>query len=109
MCMNTFDPRELNEAIRRLVEEFHPEYITLFGSYAWGNPHDDSDIDLWIVVPTSDQPPHERARRGYRVLRGISLPIEVHVRTHAEAERYQHVPASLEHLVQRKGVAVYVR
>jgi predicted nucleotidyltransferase len=44
--------------IRRMVEklaaEYSPERIILFGSYAYGAPHEDSDIDLLIVKETSE-------------------------------------------------------
>ena len=36
---------------RRIAGEFHPEKIILFGSYAWGNPTPDSDVDLLVVLP----------------------------------------------------------
>ncbi len=36
----------LAEMTRRLVAEFQPEQIILFGSHAWGTPNEDSDVDL---------------------------------------------------------------
>jgi predicted nucleotidyltransferase len=35
----------------RIVREFQPERIILFGSYAYGNPGPDSDVDLLVVLP----------------------------------------------------------
>ena len=37
---------QIQEVTRRLVEVYQPEAIYLFGSYAWGEPNADSDIDL---------------------------------------------------------------
>jgi predicted nucleotidyltransferase len=37
--------------VRRVVERFHPEKVILFGSHAYGRPHEDSDVDLLVVVP----------------------------------------------------------
>lgn len=34
-----------------LVEQFHPQQVILFGSYAYGTPDRDSDIDLLVVKP----------------------------------------------------------
>jgi predicted nucleotidyltransferase len=34
------------EIVRRLVNEFQPEAVYLFGSYAWGKPDKESDLDL---------------------------------------------------------------
>jgi predicted nucleotidyltransferase len=42
-------------AIRRyaglIAERFKPERIILFGSYAYGTPHEDSDVDLLVIMP----------------------------------------------------------
>lgn len=44
--------KTLPQAIKRLVFELKPEKIILFGSYAYGNPTPDSDVDLLIVMKT---------------------------------------------------------
>ena len=46
--MKTLDDALLRTATQRLVAEFQPEQIWLYGSHAWGNPHDDSDVDLLV-------------------------------------------------------------
>lgn len=35
----------------RIAEKFEPERIVLFGSYAYGNPSEDSDVDLLVILP----------------------------------------------------------
>lgn len=49
-------PPELDEITARLVAEFDPEAVYLFGSYVWGEPDEDSDLDLLVVVAESDTP-----------------------------------------------------
>lgn len=39
----------LKEAVRRIIEKFNPEKIILFGSYAYGQPTADSDMDLMVI------------------------------------------------------------
>jgi predicted nucleotidyltransferase len=39
-------------AIERIVSELKPEKIILFGSYAYGNPTPDSDVDLLVIMKT---------------------------------------------------------
>ena len=46
------DQKTINEIRDLIVETYQPEKIILFGSYANGNPTDDSDLDLLIVVET---------------------------------------------------------
>jgi uncharacterized protein len=40
---------------RAVVAHFHPEKIILFGSYAYGKPHADSDVDILVVMPARNQ------------------------------------------------------
>jgi len=35
----------------QIVKDFQPERIILFGSYAYGSPADDSDVDILVVLP----------------------------------------------------------
>jgi predicted nucleotidyltransferase len=44
--------RQIHRLARRIAEEFRPERIILFGSYAYGTPTDDSDVDLLVVMKT---------------------------------------------------------
>jgi predicted nucleotidyltransferase len=105
--VNVLNPELLREIVQRLVEEFHPERIILFGSHAWGTPSPDSDIDLLVVVSASQLPPAQRAVRAHRALRGLGIPKDVLVRTREEIERYRRVPASLEAEVLERGRPLY--
>ena len=64
-----------------LVEQFHPEQVILFGSYAYGQPTRDSDVDL-LVVKDMQAPQLEEAlaiRKAWRATRrsGVSLPFDI--------------------------------
>jgi uncharacterized protein len=67
-----------------LVDQFHPEQVILFGSYAYGEPCPDSDIDLLIVKDSEESPIAEatRIRRSVRHLRHSvsNLPLDIMVR-----------------------------
>lgn len=97
----------LTEAVQRIAAALEPEKIYLFGSYAWGEPTQDSDIDLFIIVKESSQPPYRRSREVYRTLRGIREPIEVVVRTIAEVEKSRMVMSSLTKKVLEQGRVLY--
>jgi predicted nucleotidyltransferase len=43
--------RQIEDVSRRIAAEFEPERILLFGSYAWGAPSPDSDVDLLVILP----------------------------------------------------------
>lgn len=38
----------------QIAERFHPDKIILFGSYAYGHPHNESDVDLLVIMPAYD-------------------------------------------------------
>jgi uncharacterized protein len=40
---------------RQVAERFRPDKIILFGSYAYGTPHADSDVDILVVMPARNQ------------------------------------------------------
>ena len=46
--------QKIQEVADRIVKEYQPEKIILFGSYAWGKPHKDSDVDLLVVKETDN-------------------------------------------------------
>src|SRR4051794_12344862 len=47
--------REIRRFARQVAERFRPERIILFGSYAYGTPHADSDVDILVVMPCRNQ------------------------------------------------------
>ena len=105
--MKTIPSGVLQEAVERLKAEFQPEEIYLFGSHAWGTPDDDSDVDLMVIVPDSDERSIKRMQRAHRCLRGIGFAKDVLVPTRTQVDRYKHFRASLFHQVLAKGRKLY--
>lgn len=52
---------------REVAEKFHPERIILFGSYAYGKPHADSDVDILVVMPCRNE-----LDQAYKIRRTVS-------------------------------------
>jgi predicted nucleotidyltransferase len=73
--------RVIHRYARAIAEEFHPDKIILFGSYAWGTPHRDSDVDLLVVMPAYNQ--HNQAVRILWRL-AAPFPVDLIVRTPKE-------------------------
>ena len=105
--MKTLDDSLLQTATQRLVAEFQPEQIWLFGSHAWGTPTEDSDVDLMVVVGDSDEPSIRRSQRAHRCLHGLPMAKDVIVPTRAQVDRYKHLRASLFHQVLNQGRKLY--
>ena len=107
--MANVDEALLHEMTSRLVKTFQPEQVILFGSYAWGIPDKDSDIDLYVIVPESSERPLQRARRARACVGNVPVALDILVRTRAEADKYRHVYASLECQIFEKGRVLYDR
>jgi uncharacterized protein len=97
----------LTQIVQRLVESLHPEQIILFGSHAYGEPNEDSDIDLLVIVSQSNEPRYRRSRLAYRALRGIGVPTDVIVMTREEVKRKVNVRSSLISRVIHDGKVLY--
>lgn len=97
----------LREISTRIANELHPERIILFGSHAWGRPNEESDVDLLVIVSDSDESPHDLAVRAHRALRGIPVPCDIIVRTHAELARINPVRSSLIHRALTEGIPLH--
>jgi len=48
--------KEIRDFGRRLGAEFRPHKVVLFGSYAYGRPGPDSDVDMLVVMPLAGNP-----------------------------------------------------
>jgi predicted nucleotidyltransferase len=105
--MKTLDDALLQAATERLVAEFQPEQIWLFGSHAWGTPDEDSDVDLMVIVPSSEERSIRRDQRAQRCLGRLPISADILVRTRREVNRVREAPGSLTHKVLQEGRKVY--
>jgi len=96
-----------SEIVRRVVEVLHPDRIILFGSHAWGTPTADSDVDLFVIVAEKKEPGYRLARRAYKALRGLRVPVDFIIRSRSEVENTKDVPAALVHEILNKGRSLY--
>ncbi len=105
--MKTLQPGLLESALERLKSEFQPEAIYLFGSHAWGTPNENSDVDLMVIVSSSDERPIRRDQRAQRCLGRLPISADVLVRTRREVDRVRDVAGSLTRAVLQNGRKVY--
>jgi len=47
---------EINEFVNKIAKRFKPEKIILFGSYGYGSPKKNSDVDLLIIIDSKKRP-----------------------------------------------------
>lgn len=99
----------LAEITRRIVTTLNPSSIILFGSYAWGTPHQYSDLDLCVVVP-DNIPGFDRIEWGVRAINAVDdllVDVDVLIKTKTDVETFRGVRASLTNKIVSRGKLLY--
>ena len=86
--------QKLKEITEKIVKEFQPEKIIFFGSWVWGNPGPDSDVDL-LIIKDSQKPRLERKRELYSLLFPPGVAMDILVYTPEELEESINVNRNL--------------
>ena len=97
----------LPDIVDRIVRQFDPLQIILFGSYARGQADHLSDLDLLIVLPTGA----DKHRATVAILRALSdlAPVDVVVTDPAEIERRGALIGGVLRPALREGLVLYER
>jgi len=101
------DKQTIRLAVEKLVEAYEPLTVFIFGSFAWGTPGPDSDLDLMVIVNHSKEPPYERILKGLKYLRGLKISRDILVYTHDEFENLAQNKASLCYKIKNEGIKAY--
>jgi uncharacterized protein len=105
--MKKISKNKMQEAVKRLVETYQPLTIYLFGSYAWGKPNEESDLDFMIVVEEDTKYTFDLRKQGNRALAGIDFSVDfLFNSTSTFNDRAEH-PSSLEYKIKKEGKIVY--
>lgn len=99
----------IEEVKNRLVATYNPVAIYLFGSYAWGTPNEDSDLDLLIIVDKSDERTFERVRVGFDALWGMGISKDLIVYTQEEFDVLSARITTLGYKIKKEGKVLYAR
>ena len=83
----TVTMEKIQAVSRKIAKEFQPEKIILFGSWAWGTPGPDSDVDFFIVKETDNTRVTAREIDGSIFPRPFPLDIIVYRPKQAELRR----------------------
>ena len=70
---------QIRNLCRQIVENFQPEKVVLFGSYAYGKTNEDSDVDLLVIMPFEGRN-HEQVVKIRQKIK-TSVPLDLLVRT----------------------------
>lgn len=96
----------LDEVTKRLVQQFAPIRIILFGSQARGTADDRSDVDLLVVCPVNGRKRDLMVAMD-RALSGLGIARDVIVLTPEEYERNRQIPGTVARPAALEGRVLY--
>lgn len=100
------DSEAINKAVELLREAANPRRIVLFGSYATGEPDEDSDVDLLVVEDEVSDIAAEMVRLS-RVLSPLRIPVDLIVVTQEHYDYWCETPGNLMFEVAVDGEVLY--
>lgn len=107
----------IDDIKKKIVEQLYPldiESVTLFGSYAYGIPHKDSDIDLYVVTKDSFIPQtyQEKMAIKLKVAKALTnlqeiIPIDIITHTKKMHEEFRKANSSFSKEILQNGIKIY--
>ena len=94
------EANKIRELTSQIVRQFNPERIILFGSYAYGQPDNDSDVDMLVVLRFKGKP----VRKAIEIRNSVNagLPLDLIVRTPEQvAERVSQNDWFMREILER--------
>ena len=100
--------KQIQQMVRRIVREFDPDKVILFGSHARGEVGPDSDVDLLVVMPVEGS---KRAKQlEIRIaLHDIHVPKDIIVSRSEEFEWRKNTVGTIEYPAVHEGKVLYAR
>ena len=93
---------------RRIVEGYAPDGISLFDSYAYGVPHEHSDLNLLLLKEKAEEKRVERSIKGRQLLGGTDFPaMDILIHPPAEMKKAVGIFQSAETFAATKGQFLY--
>lgn len=91
--------------VQKIIEDFQPQKIILFGSYAYGQPRDDSDIDLLVILPFTEK----KSQKSLEILNKVKpiFALDLLVRTPSEIQQRLEWGDFLLQEIFEKGKILY--
>lgn len=93
---------------RRIVKQFRPVKIILFGSHARGNAGGDSDVDLLVIMPVCGLK-RKRQLEIRSLLHSFRISKDIIVTTPEEFEWRKEIPGTIERPAMLEGKVLYAR
>ncbi len=98
---------QLESIKKTILNNIEAEAIYLFGSYAYGTQKDDSDFDLYVIIPDHGMRPVEAARIiNNSLYKEHRIPVDILVGKASDFRRRSRLP-TIERMIARDGIRLH--
>jgi predicted nucleotidyltransferase len=96
---------QIQEFSQQIAEKFQPDRIILFGSYAYGQPTEDSDVDLLVILPFEELPVY----KAIEIRRAVKspFPLDLMARTSEQIQQRLEMGDFFVQEIIQKGRILY--
>ena len=99
-------PENIKNQIIEAIKPLEPEKIILFGSYAYGVPNENSDLDICVIKKEYSSKMEEK-RKIREALKSVKIPKDILVPKLEEYEFYKKEYGSVYKDVEDKGIVLW--
>lgn len=102
--------QEINNIINQITQNIPISEIYLFGSYAYGTPTSESDIDLCIITNDNETRKRELVLKIRRAIAAATdIPVDTILYRHDEFYERADLPFTMEYKIKNEGINLYKR
>jgi predicted nucleotidyltransferase len=99
---------EIDKIIKEINQFTNANQIYLFGSYAYGKPNEDSDIDLCVVTADNEVRKIDVIRRIRKAILNVAtMPVDIIVYYKEEFLERAKLDCTMEHKIAFEGIKIY--
>ncbi|MBU3942673.1 nucleotidyltransferase domain-containing protein [Patescibacteria group bacterium] len=106
--MTTYYQKEIKNITEQITKRYKPKKIILYGSFAYGKPHKDSDVDLFVIKETKKKRT-ERHLELDKILSDRNIPLDILVYTSKEVEQKLALKDLFIKKIMDQGKVIYAR
>jgi uncharacterized protein len=106
-------PAEIKNKIIEALKPLDPEKVILFGSYAYGNPHQDSDIDLYIITKDDFVPQSFKEKMNIKLQFANAIdsirenfPVDLIVHTKIMHSKFLELNSMFSREIMKQGIEI---
>lgn len=99
---------QIDNIVREIKHSTNTNKIYLFGSYAYGNPNNESDLDICVVTSDKKVRKIDIMRKIRKAISNVAtMPVDIIVYYDEEFQERAKIDCTMEHKISLEGISIY--